>query len=140
MSIEENKALIRRFVEAVNTGDEATLTQIIADDFTICSVANVGTPDGPRRVDPETIIRGFTKRLQAVPNFRALIIDLIAEGDKVVALGRDTGTPAVEYRGIPPSGKSFDVTWVDVYRIRDGQIAEMVVEMNPDTARKQLAG
>jgi predicted ester cyclase len=139
MSIEENKALIRRFVEAVNTGDEATLTQIIADGFTVYNVANIGNPAAARQVDRDTLIKGFVRRLQAVPNFRAIIMDLIAEGDKVVALGRDTGTPAVEYRGIKPNGKSFDVTWVDVYRIRDGQIVEMVVEMNPETARKQLA-
>ena len=139
MSIEENKALIRRFVEAVNTGDEATLTQVIADGFTVYNAANIGNPAAAKQVDRDTLIKGFVRRLQTVPNFRAIIMDLIAEGDKVVALGRDTGTPAVEYRGIKPNGKSFDVGWVDVYRIRDGQIVEMVVEMNPETARKQLA-
>ena len=60
MSIEENKALIRRFVEAVNTGDEATLTQIIADDFTICSVAKVGTPMVPGGC-PRTTIQALSR-------------------------------------------------------------------------------
>ena len=134
MSIEENKALVRRFVEAVNKGDEAALAQIVADDFTASTLA------ADIKFDRKDLVGLFVGRLQVIPDFRSTIIDLIAEGDKVVALGRDTGTPTGEYMGIPPTGKSFNMTWVDVYRIRKGQLVEMLVEANLDTMRQQLAG
>jgi steroid delta-isomerase-like uncharacterized protein len=134
MSIEENKALLHRFIEAVNKGDAAALAQIVAPDFEASALA------GGMELGREAMIGVFSERLKAVPDYRATVIDLVAEGDKVVVFGRDTGTPVVEFMGIAPTGKSFDVTWVDLYHIRDGQIVEMIAEMNMDTMRKQLAG
>jgi len=134
MSIEENKALVRRHIEAVNKGDEAALTQTMSADFTLSSLA------GGDKQGREDLIRGFTERLTMAPDMRATLIDLIAEGDKVVALGRDTGTPIVEIEGIKPTGKSFNMTWVNIYRIRNGQIVECIVEMNGDAWRQQVAG
>ena len=57
-----------------------------------------------------------------------------------MALGRDTGMPIGKYMRLAPRGGGFNVTWMDVYRIRNGQIVEMIAEMNMDTIRKQLAG
>jgi steroid delta-isomerase-like uncharacterized protein len=133
MSVEENKAVARRFVEAANRGDPVALKRVMADNFQARSLA------GDMNFGPEAFSI-LTERVKSVPDFRSQIIDMIAEGDKVVVLGRDTGTPVAEYMGIPATGKSFDVTWVDVYRIVNGRIAEMIVEMNFDAMRRQIAG
>ena len=129
MSIEDNKSLIRRFMEAANTGDDAALNQIVAHGFT------ARTQAGDLEFGRDALIGVFSQRLRAVPDFRSTLVDLIAEADRVVVLGRDTGTPVGEYMGITPTGKSFDVTWVDTYRIRNGQI----VEMSMDAMRRQVA-
>jgi steroid delta-isomerase-like uncharacterized protein len=133
MSLEENKAVARRFIKAANSGDPVALKRVLADDFVARSLA------GDMRMGPEAVVL-LADRLKAVPDFRSQIIDIIAEGDRVVVLGRDTGTPVAEYMGIPATGKHFDVTWVDVYRIVEGRIAEMIFEMNLDAMRRQVTG
>ncbi len=83
MTLEENKAVARRFVEAANRGDVAALKQILADNFSAHTLA------GDMNFSAEAISL-FSDRVKSVPDFRSQIIDIIAEGDKVVVLGRDT--------------------------------------------------
>jgi predicted ester cyclase len=42
---------------------------------------------------------------KAFPDFRSVIEDQIAEGDKVVTRWRASGTHQGEFRGIAPTGK-----------------------------------
>ena len=59
--------------------------------------------------------------IAAMPDFRADIEDLIAEGDKVVARLTFRGTHTCgEFMGIPPSGRSFAFSATSIFRIADG--------------------
>jgi predicted ester cyclase len=50
--------------------------------------------------------------------------DLIAEGDKVVVRATGHGTHRGEFTGIALTGRLISVTWIAIYRVRDGKLAE----------------
>ncbi len=120
MSIEENKALIRRGTEILNRGNvteiSTTLDELFVPDFV--------------RHDPAG---GFRSRedykqflfslLAALPG-QFTIEDLIAEGDKVVLRYTFHGTHQGQWRGLPPTGKPVTFTGIFIYRILDGKIVE----------------
>jgi len=125
MSVEENKALVRRFFEEVwNRGNAAA-----ADDYVAAScVTRSGAPVGP------LVKRGITNWHRGFPDFAYHVLSLVAEGDHVVAWTRFTGT----HRGVfhhvlgnrtlgpwEPTGKTIDVPEVYLIRLAAGKIAEI---------------
>jgi predicted ester cyclase len=76
----------------------------------------------------------------ALSDIKFTIDDLIAEGDRVVARltagARQTG----EFMGLPPSGKSYEVGEIHIFRLTDGKIAEHWLEMDAMGLMQQLKG
>ena len=66
--------------------------------------------------------------LAAFPNLHFTFEDLIAEGDKVVVRETMSGTQQGELMGIPPTGKQFSVTGIEIYRFEGGKIVEHWLE------------
>lgn len=74
-----------------------------------------------------TGLQGLKDRVNALiegldPQFT--IEDVIAEEDKVVVRWTNSGTHTGAFLGIPPTGRSFSIAGIDVYRIEDGKLAE----------------
>ena len=108
MSVEENKALVRREQEELwnATGNlDAAQELFVADRVEVA------------RQEAADFREGF-------PDVVSTIEDLIAEGDKVVARWRARATHQGEYMGIPPTGKEVEFTGISVYRIEAGKIAQ----------------
>lgn len=40
--------------------------------------------------------------------------------------------------GIPPSGRRFDITWIDIFRVEGGKLAEAWLEVDTEDFRRQL--
>jgi steroid delta-isomerase-like uncharacterized protein len=115
----DNQAIVRRFIEAYQTGgDESVAEEILADDFVDHS------PFGPFAPDREGVKQLFAMLRVAFPDLRAEIQDQFASGDKVVTRKTFHGTNEGEFMGMPPTGKkvSFDV--IDVLCLRDGQFVD----------------
>jgi predicted ester cyclase len=69
--------------------------------------------------------RWITPFRESFPDVRMDILDLIAEGDKVVGRFHCSGTNLGPWRGDPPTGRRFErVDEVYIFRIVDGRIAE----------------
>jgi predicted ester cyclase len=82
MSLEENKALVRRVTEEVfNKRNVAALDEFFAPNL----VPNNPLPPGMSR-DREGYRQLTAAILTAFPDFRLTIEDMVAEGDKVVVL------------------------------------------------------
>jgi steroid delta-isomerase-like uncharacterized protein len=134
MSVEQNKALFRRFVEEVfNKGDVSTIDELLAPNFVEREVLPPGTPSGREGVKQLTMM--FRT---AFPDFNVSIDDMIAEGDKIVARTTWNGTQKGEFMGIPPSGKrvSFDV--IDIIRLSGGKFVEHWGVMDSSAMMQQL--
>jgi len=122
MSAEENKALLRRFVdEVVNQHSVDVLDQIVAEDF-----RTTFAPAPGREVFKQAMAALF----QGFPDVQSNIDELIAEGDKVSSLGRWTGTHQGDFQGIPPTGTQVEVSYIDIWRVQDGQFVENWVQMD----------
>ena len=55
---------------------------------------------------------------------RFTVEEMIAEGDRVVVRWTGSGTHVGAFMGIPPTGRSFTISGIDIYRMADGKMAE----------------
>lgn len=72
----------------------------------------------------EGVKMGIAGFRQGFPDYRLTIMDLIAEGDKVVSRIRFRGTHKGGLMGMPPTGKSVEIEFWHIERIANGRIAE----------------
>jgi steroid delta-isomerase-like uncharacterized protein len=119
MSAEENKAIARRGYEAINQNNLDALDEVVAPDITDHDPAPGQAPG------LEGVKQWFSSMHTAFPDFRMNVEDMIAEGDKVVARVRLSGTHQGESMGIDPAGNRVTITGIDILRINaDGKIME----------------
>jgi serine phosphatase RsbU (regulator of sigma subunit)/predicted ester cyclase len=119
MSIEENKALVRRFLEAHAKGDLDTLEEMLAPDFVD---HNLIPGQQPGR---EGYLRAFTDYHAAYSDTRYVIEKQVAEGDEVVTTFAVSAThDRGEWMGLVPTGKEFKALLVLLHRIVGDKIAE----------------
>jgi len=119
VSAEDNKALVRRFVDEVQSGGNTDLIdEICSPEF----VNHSAPPDLP--ADREGIKILTTMFRGAFPDSYFTVEDMIAEGDKVVTRKTFRGTHEGEFMSISPSGRTVSVSLIDVVRISDGKVVE----------------
>ncbi len=130
---ERNKAVIRRFVEEVqNQKNWDAFDELNSSDFVNLS-APPGVPDD--KEGGKMFLGAF---INAFPDSYVTIEDMIAEGDRVVTKKTFTGTHTGELSGIPPTGNRVSIQYVDIMRVRDGQIVEHWLSMDQLSFMQQL--
>jgi steroid delta-isomerase-like uncharacterized protein len=121
MSLEENKALIRRFYEEVwNKGNVAVIDDIFAPDYIRHDLRPGTPPSGPE--GQKAIARLFRA---AFPDVQMTLNLLIAEGDLVVGRWTTQGTHTGEWAGVPPTGQRATFAGVNIFRIANGKVVEL---------------
>ena len=130
---ERNKAVIRRFVEEVqNQKNWDAFDELNSSDF-----VNLSAPPGvPNDKEGGKMFLGAF--INAFPDSYVTIEDMIAEGDQVVTKKTFTGTHTGEFSGIPPTGNRVSIQYVDIMRVRDGQIVEHWLSMDQLSFMQQL--
>jgi serine phosphatase RsbU (regulator of sigma subunit)/ketosteroid isomerase-like protein len=119
VSVEENKALVRRFVEAQANADLDTLDELLASDFV----------DHSLQADQEPGREGFMRSVAEEPaifsNVRANIEDQAAEGDKVISrLTMKRIHDRGEFLGVAPSGMEIRTSAIVIHRVSGGKVVE----------------
>jgi steroid delta-isomerase-like uncharacterized protein len=118
MSIEANKALVRRFIQEVFVASRPdAVDELVADDFTPHSWPGVGPGREPLKQAQQRISQGLT-------DARMTIEDVIAEGDRVAVRLTSHGRHAGDFMGMPGSGKDYTIGEIHIFRIADGKVAE----------------
>ncbi|MFQ5794615.1 MAG: ester cyclase [Candidatus Bipolaricaulia bacterium] len=121
MSTEENKAVMLRFIEAVNDWNPDKLRGIVDVDNYIENNPAWGAINFEAAVQTYEMIRAAMPDVRFDPDTDIMV----AEGDKVAARGTVSGThTGGELFGVPLSGKKLTWTGIDVVRIADGKIVE----------------
>jgi steroid delta-isomerase-like uncharacterized protein len=119
VSVEENKALARRFMDQVmNQHKLEILDQIMAEDIYDYSQFP-GLPQGieGQRQALGMLFRGF-------PDQHYTTDSIIAEGDKVVVRSTMRGTHTGEFQGVAATGKQVIVPGIEIVRVKDGKWIE----------------
>src|SRR5918997_4551512 len=119
MSIEENKALVRRFLEAHAKGDLDTVDEMLAPHFVD---HNLMPGQQPGR---EGYLRALTEYHGAYSHTRYAIDKQLAEGDEVVTSFAVSAThDRGEWMGLVPTGKQFEALLILVHRVVGGKITD----------------
>jgi steroid delta-isomerase-like uncharacterized protein len=121
MSAEANAAAARRLTdEAFNHGRLEVFDEICAPDIVSHDPAEPGD------------VRGIEAHKERVRQYRAAISDIavvfddvIAVGDKVVTRWTSRGTNDGELLGMPPTGRTVEITGISIDRFAaDGKLVE----------------
>jgi steroid delta-isomerase-like uncharacterized protein len=132
MSAEENKALVRRFVEGFwNEGNTSTADELMAVD------AAIHMPTG-EMVDLDGLKSFAGTFRESFPDWHSTFEELIAEGDRVAERWTGRGTHRGELQGLPPTGKRVEVPGSVFYRIVDGKIVEFRGQLDVMGLMQQL--
>jgi C-1 hydroxylase len=115
MSLEKNKAIIHKAIEALNERNVDALDELFASDCV----------DHTRQLQGlEAVKQYMTMLCNSFPDFHGTIEDIIAEGDKVWVRVTYTGTHTGELQGLAPTGEKIKNTSIDVYRIADSKVRD----------------
>ena len=119
MSLEENKAIVRRFMESYNKRNLDIFDELVATDY----FDHVFEQQGR-----ENLRQLFTMAFEAFPDWYESIEDIIAEGDRVWVRVKATGTHTNEWNLLgailPPTGKKITMMMVFIWRISGGKLVE----------------
>ena len=138
MSVEENKAIVRRYLEPTNAparqehrlrlseavdplaelgkGIKVALSQVLAPDY---------VEHGPQ-VDwsIDELCKLLPPMVFAFPDIAYKVEDMFGEGDKVVARYTAHGTHLGKYMDIQPTGRRVELNGIYIGRVASGKIAE----------------
>ena len=117
---EENKTVVDDFIQALFTkGDVSAVERYLLDDF----VAH--DPPMPDLTGDAAGFREAALRIRAAfPDWRSEVHLLIAEGDYVAEHFTASGTQRGEFMGISATNHAVRVPGINIFRLRDGKIAE----------------
>ena len=123
-TLESNKTVMRRMLEAYNTGDTEIVKELL--DVNIHDHSReIGFEAGLRRAHAIRRVQSEILRHEdAFPDKKFTEELLIAEGDTVMLRWSFTGTHLGPILGIPPTGKQVRAHGTEVVRIKNGKIIE----------------
>lgn len=118
MSFEENKSLVRRFVEEFwNQGNTAAADALMTADATIVL-------PGTGQVSKESFKAFAVSLRRAFPDWHSTLEEMIADDDRVGERWTGRGAHQGEFQGIAPTGRQVEVPGIVFYRISAGKISE----------------
>jgi steroid delta-isomerase-like uncharacterized protein len=121
VSVDENKALIRRFYEEVwDRGNTEFAHEVFAEDYVrhdLRPTAALPGPEGQKRIADDF--------RAAFPDLR-VSVDLVVGGDDFV-VGRWTasGTHLGQWGGLAPTGRPATFSAANIFRFENGKVAEI---------------
>jgi len=133
MPTEQNKAaLVRLYEEAINKGNLAVLSEIIAPEYVYHGVGGIELKG------PEGFRQYIAMLRTAFPDLKFTLVNVVAEGDYVAHRFTLTGTHKGDLRGIAPTGKRVTATGNVLSRFSGGKEAEAWMEYDTLALYQQL--
>jgi steroid delta-isomerase-like uncharacterized protein len=128
-----NITIVRKFFEVgPSKGDLAAADALLHPEFSLHTP--LPTP-GP---GIEAMNNVITTCRAAFHGLHVTIDDIMADGDKVTARFTARGVHNGEFMGLPPTGKPIAMTGIEIFRIKEGKIAELWGEANLMGLMQQL--
>ena len=116
---EENKTIIRKFIEAYNSRNLEIFEELVSPDY-IDHTHHTEGRDAFKKL--------FTMAFEGFPDWYEEIQEIIAEDDRVwvrvIATGTHTGDWNLFGVPLPPTGKQVTMEMVFIWRIENGKMVE----------------
>lgn len=109
------KNAVFAYVEAMNSGDFDSLASLFTPDAVIHGVLGQG---------PLDFALPIWRELHGCLAMRLEVMDVAEEGNNVVVRFRETGKALAPFRGLPATGRSFELTAIEWFKVVDGRIAQ----------------
>jgi steroid delta-isomerase-like uncharacterized protein len=123
-------ALIQSFVDMINSHDVSTMEGHTASGH---------IDHNPVVADGIEANQAFWAQVfTAFPDLKAVLHDVIAEGDRVAARLEYSATHQGTFLGIPATGRPVNFQSIDIWRVADGLLAEHWDQLNMDDLFRQL--
>jgi ketosteroid isomerase-like protein len=125
MSVEDNKALVQRFLEWWMSGDVSILDETVATD--IVAHASGGQVFSGR----DAVKKRLAGHISVFNERQLTIADIFGEGDRIAA--------RYDWSGVMHNGRTGNITNQAIYRIADGLIAEEWEELDTKGLAEQTS-
>lgn len=124
MNTEDNKAVVRRFVEELWNARRLEVADEIFAAEGVTHQLHSGTEPTPAPRGPETMKRHVAEWLDSFPDLTFTVEQMLAEGDLVTTRILMRGTHAREWFGVAPTGREISLRMFVVHRLDRGRIVE----------------
>jgi predicted ester cyclase len=114
MSVEENKALIRRMYELIN--QKEPYYELLTPDFVVHGTSSDMSLEQNKRFDA-MLLTGFAE-------FKTTLHNMIAEADKVAFQVNIKMTHTGPFMGAAPTGKKIEITNTYIVKIFNNKVSE----------------
>ena len=119
MSMEENKAIMRRFIEAYNNRNLEIFEELVSPDFVDHTHQQQGR---------DKFKKLFTMAFEGFPDWYEEIEDIVAEGEKVWVRVKAKGTHTGDWNlfgvPLPATGNKITMRMVFFFRVVNGKLVE----------------
>jgi len=134
MTTEQNKGVIRRFLEAWNNRDADMFDRLVAADVVRHCQATPGV-----EIHSLAQLKDFLQQDSTIfPDSTQTITHLVAEGNHVAVWCTYEGTQKGPMGPFPPSNARVNFDFGALFRMEDGKIAEWWVTWDNMTILRQL--
>ena len=122
VDVDTNKAVALRLIEVFNSRRLDLLDDVLHPEFRGRGMSAVA-PDEPE-AGPGARRKLYEMFYEAIPDAQGEVVDVVAEGDKVVLVDRFGGTHRGQFLGRPGTGDHIEWLAMHVYTVRDGKVLE----------------
>lgn len=126
LSVKRAREIVTPFYDGLNVAQgkdtAALIAKATADNWESCDANNECIP----KIENVKKMAGIGK---AIPDLKWEIREIMVSGDRVILRGEASGTPAGEWMGVPHSGKSFRLMWIDIHHIKNNKISGKTYHM-----------
>jgi steroid delta-isomerase-like uncharacterized protein len=134
MSLDENKALVRRFYEEVwNKGNLDVAEEVFASDYVRHDLRPTTAAPGPE--GQKQIAAVFRA---AFPDLRFDVEMVLGDGEYVAARWTASGTHTGSWGDVEPTGQFVTFSGVNIFRFEQGLVAEIWNHRDDLGLREQL--
>jgi steroid delta-isomerase-like uncharacterized protein len=118
------RRLMQAFATTLSAHDIAGFAALIADDYKQHQTIPGGGSLPPGVTAKQAAVNYFAARLKALPDLKVTAEAITAGGDMAAANFVYTGTQQDAYFGVPATNKNVTFNSTDIFRIRNGKLAE----------------
>lgn len=116
--------VVTDFFERLWNGRELHLAEALIASDCVTHQQQSGSPDRPVPRGPDAIRHHVGEWLQAFPDLRIEVRQILGSGDRVAVQCSMEGTHEGPWMGVPPTGRRTSIEMMVLYRVENGKIVE----------------